>query len=116
MKGTSLRWSGEFQRGDMHIGNLMDQPKVPASAREIERFEKVVVRDKVTLGDVTIVRYDHGAAAVYCVDGFSAIRITGSPPEGKSVTTAAARWVELAEAELKRLGSPGFAVQNLSAK
>jgi RNA polymerase sigma factor (sigma-70 family) len=116
MKGTSLRWSGEFQKGDVHFGNLMDQPKVPASAMEVERFKKVVVRDKVTLGDVTIFRYVYGAAAVYCVDGFPAIRITGAPPEGKFVASAAARCVEFAEAELNRGEFRSFVVKNLSAK
>jgi multidrug efflux pump subunit AcrB len=81
-----------------------------------ESWKKVIVRDKVTLGDVAVIKEVYGPAAVYSVDLSPAIRITGAPPEGNSVAAAAARCVELAEAELKRLGSPGFAVQNLSAK
>jgi multidrug efflux pump subunit AcrB len=81
-----------------------------------EDLEKVVVRDKVTLGDVAVIKEVYGPAAVYRVDLYPAIRITGAPPEGKSVAAAAAKCVDLAEAELKRLGTRDFAVENLSAK
>jgi hypothetical protein len=73
----------------------------------------------------------YGPAAVYRVDNCVAFRITGTPPEGKSVAEAAAKCVELAEPEVKRvwLAGPeakvvhmkwlerwGFAVKNLSAE
>jgi multidrug efflux pump subunit AcrB len=84
-----------------------------------EGLKKLVVRDKVTLGDVAVFKEVDVAAAVYRVDLHSAIRITGAHPKEKSLAAAAARCVNLAEAEVKRLDSPGyrgFAVKNLSAK
>jgi multidrug efflux pump subunit AcrB len=82
----------------------------------LKKLKKVVVRDKITLGDVAAVAEIHGPAAVFRVDGDPAIRITGAPPAGKSAAAAVAQCVELAEAEMKRLGAQGFAVKNLSAK
>jgi RNA polymerase sigma factor (sigma-70 family) len=85
----------------------------------LEDLKKVVVRGKVTLGDVVIMRELLGPAAVYRVDGFPAARITGAPPDGKSVAAAAAKCVDLTEDEVTRLDRPGyrgFAVKNLSAK
>jgi hypothetical protein len=79
----------------------------------------LVVRDKVTLGDVAVFKEVYGPAAVYRVDRYLTLRITGAPPEEKSVAAAASKCVDLAEAEVKRLDSPGywgFVVKNLSAK
>jgi multidrug efflux pump subunit AcrB len=90
--------------------------KAAGSAVKPEGLRKVVVRDKVTLGDVATIKEVTGPSAVYRVNLYPAVRITGAPPEGKSVAAAAARCVDLAEAEMKRLGSRGFAVENLSAK
>jgi multidrug efflux pump subunit AcrB len=81
-----------------------------------EGLKKVVVRDKVTLGDVAAIKEVFGPAAVNRVDLSPAIRITAAPAEGKSVVAAVAKSVDLTEAEMKRLGSRGFAVENLSAK
>jgi multidrug efflux pump subunit AcrB len=86
------------------------------SAIKPEGLKKLVVRDKVSLGDVAAIKEVYGPAAVYRVDLSPAIRIIGAPPEGKSVATAAAKCVDLTQAELKRLGSRGFAVENLAAK
>jgi multidrug efflux pump subunit AcrB len=81
-----------------------------------ESWKKVILRDKVTLGDVAVIREVYGPATVYRINLYPAIRITGAPPEGKSAAAAAAQCVDLAEADMKRLGSRGFAVENLSAK
>jgi hypothetical protein len=94
---------------------------IPAgfSTMQAEELKKLVVRDKVTLGDVAVFKELYVPAAVYRVDGFPAIRITGAPPDGKSVAAAAAKCVDLTEAEVKSLDRPGyrgFAVKNLSAK
>ena len=100
-------------------------------AVNLEELKKVVVRDKVTLGDVARFNDVDVPAAVYRVDNCVAFRITGTPPEGKSVAEAATKCVELAEPEVKRvwLAGPeakvvhmkwverwGFAVKNLSAE
>ena len=100
-------------------------------AVNLEELKKVVVRDKVTLGDVASFRLLDAPAAVYRADNCVAFRITGTPPEGKSVAEAATKCVELAEPEVKRvwLAGPkakvfhmkwverwGFAVKNLSAE
>jgi multidrug efflux pump subunit AcrB len=85
-------------------------------AAKPDQVEKVIVRGKVSLGDVAAVKEIMGPAAVYRVDLHPAIRISGAPPDGESVNAAAAKCVDLAEAELKRLGFAGFSVQNLSAK
>jgi RNA polymerase sigma factor (sigma-70 family) len=100
-------------------------------AVNLEELKKVVVRGKVTLGDVAHFRELYGPATAYRVDNCVAFRITGTPPEGKSVAEAATKCVELAEPEAKRvcLAGPqgkilhmkwverwGFAVKNLSAK
>ena len=100
-------------------------------AVNLEELKKVVVRGTVTLGDVAVFRDVDVPAAVYRVDNCVAFRITGTPPEGKSVAEAATRCVELAEPEVQRvwLAGPeakvlhlkwvehwGFAVKNLSAK
>jgi len=79
-------------------------------------LKKVVVRDKVTLADVVAIKSVLVPAAVYRVALYPAIRITGAPPEGKSVAAAAARCVDLAEAEMKRREFRIYAVKNLSAK
>jgi multidrug efflux pump subunit AcrB len=81
--------------------------------REIHAVDRAGI---VRLRDVARIRAVDVPGAVHRINLYPAIRITGAPPEGKSVAAAAARCVDLAEAELKRLGSPGFAVKNLSAK
>jgi RNA polymerase sigma factor (sigma-70 family) len=81
-----------------------------------EDLNKVVVRDKVTLGDVAIFKEVYVPAAVYRVDRCVAFRITGAPPEGKSVAEATAKCVELTEPEVKRIELRDFAVKSLSVK
>jgi multidrug efflux pump subunit AcrB len=93
--------------------------RIGAPASQIE-LEQVPVRQvnaaQVRLKDVAHVKEYLGPAAVYRLDRCWAIRITGAPAEGKSVAAAAARCIDLTEAERKRLGSRGYAVVNLSAK
>jgi RNA polymerase sigma factor (sigma-70 family) len=78
--------------------------------RELDGGARIYLRDLAAIDAVFV------PAAVYRINGHPAIRITGAPPEGKSVSEAGAQCVDLAQAELKRLGSLGFAVENLSAK
>jgi multidrug efflux pump subunit AcrB len=101
---------------EVPLADLFKEFRAPDPAAKPGRMKKEMVRDKVTLGDVPAIMEVCGRAAVYRVDLYPAIRITGAPPEGKSVAAAAAKCVDLTEAEMKRLGSRGFAVENLSAK
>jgi multidrug efflux pump subunit AcrB len=72
---------------------------------------------EVPLEAVASFREFTGPAAVYRVNLYPAVRITGSAPEGKSAAAAARRCVELAEAERKKGDSPhGFAVEDLTAR
>jgi multidrug efflux pump subunit AcrB len=81
----------------------------------IDRLKKATVGRKIPLTTVTVIEEVTGPGAVYRVDLHPAVRITGTPAEGKSVAAAASRCVELAEAEGKRIGAKGFVVENLSA-
>jgi RNA polymerase sigma factor (sigma-70 family) len=128
----ALRNLQVFPRNEKHVELQIDRPKraslgVPfaevynalqaaGTAMTAEDLKKVIVRDKVTLGDVAVIKDVYGPAAVCRINLYPAIRITGAVPEGESVAAAGAQCVELAEAEMKRLGSRGFTVQNLSAK
>jgi multidrug efflux pump subunit AcrB len=67
---------------------------------------------KIPVGSVVAFQKVIGPAAVYRVNLYPSVRITGFPPEGKTAAEAAARWMELAEAE--RPG--GFGVESLIAK
>jgi multidrug efflux pump subunit AcrB len=97
-------------QGKVTLGDLT------LSHMKAEDLQKVIIRDTVTLRDVAVIKEVYGPAAVYRINLSPAIRITGAPPEGKSLAAAAARCVELAGAEMKRLDSRLFAVKNLSAK
>ncbi len=68
----------------------------------------------VSLGKLVTVESVSGPTAVYRVDMYLAVRITGSPPEGKTAKSAASRCAELADAERKGQNHPAaFAVVNL---
>ena len=83
-------------------------------------MKKVTVRSQEgkdiplsALAEFTIV---DAPAVVYRVNMYTAVRITGSPEEGKTVKEAAARCVELADAERRsREDSLGFTVINLTS-
>ncbi|HVS38778.1 MAG TPA: efflux RND transporter permease subunit [Gemmataceae bacterium] len=105
------------KEGVFTFGYLSVQSKAAVPAIEVERFRNVPLRDKVFLRDVAVFQAIDGPAAVYRVDGFPAIRITGAPPEGKTVAEAAAQCIRLAKEEMALDESrSSFAVKNLSAK
>ncbi len=71
----------------------------------------------VPLGKIAAVESASGPTAVYRVDLYPAVRITVSPPEGKSAVSAALRCAELADLERRSQSEPaGFAVVNLAAQ
>jgi multidrug efflux pump subunit AcrB len=98
------------------LAELFKAFRAADSAGKPGSMKKPIVRDKGRRGDVPAIKEACASSAVYRVDLYPAIRITGAPPEGKSVAAAAARCVDLAKAEMKRLSSRGFAVETLSAK
>ena len=67
---------------------------------------------KIPLGSVTAFEEAAVPSAVYRVNLFPAVRITGNPPETKSPAQAAAWWVRLAEAEVPK----SLTVWNLTPK
>jgi hypothetical protein len=67
----------------------------------------------VPLGKLVTTELVSGPTAVYRVDMYRAVRITGSPPAGKTAKSAAAGCVELADAERNAQDHPaGFAVMS----
>lgn len=88
--------------------------------KNVDTLKKVTVRTQdgnaIPLSALAEFRLVDGPAAVYRVDLYPAVRITGSPPEGKSAQAAASRCAELANAEQQsQKDSAGFTVINLSA-
>lgn len=79
--------------------------KVRSDQNQIVPLAKVATFEPVT-----------GPAAVYRVNLYPAIRITGEPPKDRSVAESAARVIESIQDELKRADAKGIAVENLSAK
>jgi multidrug efflux pump subunit AcrB len=72
---------------------------------------------KIPLGDVAAIEIIKRPPAVYRVDMYPAVRITGAPPRGKTAADAAQKCVELAKAERKdEKGPHGFAVLNLTPR
>jgi multidrug efflux pump subunit AcrB len=86
------------------------------SAARVDRLKKVMVRDKIPLTAIATIKVVTGPAAIYRVNLYPAIRITGAPPAGESVASVSARCVEWAEAEIKGRNIEGFVVENLSPK
>lgn len=86
------------------------------SAKKINDLKKLAVSNKVSLADVAEIKEVIGPATVYRVNLQPAIRITGTPTDGKSVAEAAASCIALAEAEMKRIQSEGFSAEDLPVK
>jgi hypothetical protein len=86
-----------------------------ARGRNSDGLESLEVRsakgNAVSLGKLVTIELVSGPAAVYRVDMYPAVRITGAPPAGKIAESAAARCAELADAERNVQDRPaGFAV------
>jgi multidrug efflux pump subunit AcrB len=69
----------------------------------------------VPLIQVVQVKLLKGPTVVYRVDLNPAVRITGTPPEGKSAAAASKTCASIADAE-RRMHAPGFAVANLTGR
>jgi multidrug efflux pump subunit AcrB len=73
--------------------------------------------DAIPLGTLAALSLESGPTALYRVDMYPAVRIAGSPPEGKTTESAASRCVQLADAERESQNdSAGFAVVDLTAR
>jgi multidrug efflux pump subunit AcrB len=95
---------------------LRETVRAAGPSAKIETLKTLTVAsergDRTPLDWLTGLEEAIGPPAVYRVNGHTSVRITGLPPQGKTATEAAARWVKLAEAE--RQG--GFGVENLTPK
>jgi multidrug efflux pump subunit AcrB len=87
-----------------------------ARSEKIDVLKALPVRSAIggviPLGKIAAIELVSGPTAVYRVDLYPAVRISGSPPEGKTAESAAAKCAELAGREL----TAGFAVVNLTAR
>jgi multidrug efflux pump subunit AcrB len=71
----------------------------------------------IPLGELATIELVDGPAGVYRVDMYPAVRITGSPPKGKTAESAASTCAELADAERKNQDHPDdFSVVNLTSQ
>lgn len=69
--------------------------------------------DTVVLGKLVTIELVSGPTAVYRVDMYPAVRITGSPPQGKTAESAASRCAQIADAERSTQDRPtDFAVMS----
>jgi multidrug efflux pump subunit AcrB len=114
---------GEFVRpgtpGQLTVGGRvyrvdMGPPPRIDTVKELDELKGLKVRsgkgETVPLTALASFKLS-GPTGVYRVDMYPAVRITGLPPEGKTVKSAAARCVELADAEKKGQGRlTGFTV------
>ncbi len=89
--------------------------------KKIDELSRLQVRstngDAISLGALATFGLVSGTTGVYRVDLYPAMRITGSPPEGKIADSAASRCVELADAERRNQNYPDdFAVVSLTTR
>ena len=80
-----------------------------ADSRNLDAIRTLHVRsasgDAISLGTLATVGLVNGPS-VYRVDMYSAVRITGSPPEGSTPESAPSRCAELADAERRAQNDP----------
>jgi multidrug efflux pump subunit AcrB len=103
------------------IAEVIKALQATNSSKKVDELKMLPVRsekgDAVPLG--TLVRFDLAScpSGVYRIDLYPAIRLTGSPPTGKTAESAASRCEELANAELRSQNcSADVAVMNLIAR
>jgi multidrug efflux pump subunit AcrB len=99
---------------DVYTALMAAGPTATADA-----VKKLKVKSKrnqfVPLGSIAAIEEVTGPSAIYRVNLYPAIRISGAPPDGNLLTGAAKRAVELAKAELKRLKAKLVTVDDLTA-
>jgi multidrug efflux pump subunit AcrB len=99
-----IEQAAQSASGDTNIETLKTRPVTSTKG------------DAITLGMVATIELVDGPSGVYRVDLYPAVRIAGSPPEGKTAESAASQSAELADKELKSQNNPsGITVMNLTA-
>ena len=99
----------------------IDAMQTAAPGRKIDEMKAVRVRsangDSISLGTIAAFELVSGPSAIYRIDMYPAVRITGLPSVGKTAESAAARCAELADAERKsRPHAAGLSVENLTGR
>lgn len=97
---------------DALVRNL-NNPELDGSKRT--SLYSIKVHGDTTYGELFANR-EHDVVTLFRVNRHSAIRITGSPPEGKSVAAAADKCIQSAEAALKDSKAKGFSVIDISER
>jgi len=82
---------------------------------QLDELKKLTVKE-IPLTELADIKLVKGPPVVYRVDLYPAIRVIGTPPEGKSPTAAAANCATLAEAERQRAGLGKVVVTNATVK
>jgi multidrug efflux pump subunit AcrB len=81
--------------------NVLNAARPAVKAANIDALKKLKVSsakgDQIPIESVAAFREVTGPTALYRVNLYPAMRITGSPPEGKTAIDAAATWMKLAE-------------------
>jgi multidrug efflux pump subunit AcrB len=101
------------------VADVEEVLRAAGKSPDVRELRTATVRSSkgrpVPLSSVATLRVVVARPAVYRVDLYRAIRITGSPPEGTSLGDAAARCVKIADEERERLkGAGDYAVVNLT--
>jgi multidrug efflux pump subunit AcrB len=103
-------------RHGVKVDDVMKAVRAAGPAAKIDDLTTQTVTsaqgDEVPLGALASFAEVTGPPAICRVNMYPAVRVSGSPPEGKSATEAARRCVKLAEAER----TVSFAVENLTVK
>jgi WD40 repeat protein len=83
--------------------NVLNAARPAVKAANIDTLKKLKVSsakgDQIPIESVAAFKELTGPKALYRVNLYPAMRITGSPPEGKTAIDAAATWMRLAEVE-----------------
>jgi len=107
-------------RHGVKVDDVMKAVRAAGPAAKIDDLTKQTVTsaqgDEVPLEALAWFAEVTGPTVICRVNLYPAIRITGSPPEGKSAAEAARQCVKLAEAERDKGHPFNFAAVNLTAK
>jgi multidrug efflux pump subunit AcrB len=107
-------------RHGVKVDDVMKAVRAVGPAAKIDDLKQQTVTsaqgDEVPLGALASFAEVPRPPAVYRVNLYPAMRITGSPPEGQTAAEAARRCVKLAEAERDKNHSVSFAVEYLTVK
>jgi multidrug efflux pump subunit AcrB len=103
------------------VGEVSEAVQAAGAGQKVDALKSLRIRSAnggaISLDTLATFDVVSGPAGVYRVDLYPAVRIAGSPPEGKTAASAASRCAELADAERKSQDhAAGFAVMNLTVR